>query len=150
MENTISLYVAPYIADWLVHHFGEPVRFPNGSPENVMLRYYTSKRAPEQVEHPRHTRPVRIILPDHPYKRAQYYCHLSDKNRGKFCRMLSELFKAQLWTDNVRLLTSRTEIKDGLICWCRKNGVGTQHLDTVTKIFYRARLRYQRAGLAEL
>ena len=40
----IYLHVEPYIRQWLIHSFGNPVEFPASSNENAVIRRFTQKQ----------------------------------------------------------------------------------------------------------
>ena len=40
----VYLHVEPYMKQWLIHSFGNPVEFPASSNENAVIRRFTQKQ----------------------------------------------------------------------------------------------------------
>ena len=154
---TISIPLPHYLAQWLTHALGNPVRFPAQSYENRLLSRLLS-RAPRCEEPPtispmgdegasRKQMRVSIIIPDNSMHRPEYYNHLSRRARALMADAIETLFRIHLWSECVSFIHSRAGLNTGIDQWCRRQGISIEYREAVRQKFYRMRRAYEKDGI---
>lgn len=150
-DITICVRFELYLADWLVQHFGSPVRFPNHSPENVLLHRLLSvlpRGLNADADEDNATGElVKIVLTDSSRRKPEHYNYLGRRGRAMLRTALTDLFILHLWTECASLLYTRRGLNAALEEWCRNNGIRPGAREAVRQKFYRLRRLYARNGV---
>lgn len=151
-DITCRILIDRYLAQWLHHHFGNPVRFPNRSYEHeVLIRSLspTPRRPVQETEEcgNRLLVPVDIVIPDNRTRQPEYYSHLSTYGRRVMLDALNGLFRMALWSACSRFLLSRESLNEAVEQWCRDNGISVENREGVRQKLYRMRKQYQKIGI---
>lgn len=150
-DITICVRFELYLADWLVQHFGSPVRFPNHSPENVLLHRLLSVLPrglnADDDEDNATGECVKIVLTDSSRRKPEHYNYLGRRGRAMLRTALTDLFILHLWTECASLLYTRRGLNAALEEWCRNNGIRPGAREAVRQKFYRLRRLYARNGV---
>lgn len=151
-DITCRILIDRYLAQWLHHHFGNPVRFPNRSYEHeVLIRSLspTPRRPVRETEEcgNRLLVPVDIVIPDNRTRQPEYYSHLSTYGRRVMLDALNGLFRMALWSACSRYLLSRDSLNEAVEQWCRENGISVENREGVRQKLYRMRKQYQKIGI---
>ena len=151
-DITCRILLDRYLAQWLHHHFGNPVRFPNRSYEHeVLIRSLspTPRRPVKETEEcgNRLLVPVDIVIPDNRTRRPEYYAHLSTYGRRVLLDALNGLFRMAMWSACSRFLLSRDSLNEAVEQWCRENGISIENREGVRQKLYRMRKQYQKIGI---
>ena len=150
-DITICVRFELYLADWLGQHFGSPVRFPNHSPENVLLHRLLSvlpRGLNADAEEDNATGElVKIVLTDSSRRKPEHYNYLGRRGRAMLRTALTDLFILHLWTECASLLYTRRGLNAALEEWCRNNGIRPGAREAVRQKFYRLRRIYARNGV---
>lgn len=145
---TVYIRLEPYLRQWLTHHFGQPVRFPDRSYENRLLHRLLSR--PGSVhELATPTCPpdsVAVVITDHSLRRPEYWCHLSRRAQAEMARAVANLFCLAMWSECVQLIHSGG-LNRGIDHWCQANGIALIYREGVRQKFYRMRRLYERYGV---
>lgn len=147
-DMLVYVEMPSYLREWLIYHYGNPIRFPHHSLEHLVLLRNLRKR-------PKNARPemegrgqAAVVIPDNDYKRPEFYNYLGKYGRWEFVSSVRSLFLIDLWCGCSHLLASRMEINRGIDSWCACNGISLDGREAVRQIFYRARKRYRDSGVA--
>lgn len=146
-DITINVRMARYLREWLVFHFGLPVRFPARSYENGVLTRYLCKPPKGAAPEACYDDSVAIVLPDNDYRRPEFYNHLGRSGRRALISAVDTLFRLAMWNGCLPLLHSRRGINSGVDRWCEENGISLDAREAVRQKFYRMRLAYQKHGV---
>ena len=150
-DITIPVRFELYLADWLVHHFGRPVRFPNHSPENVLLHRLLSVRprglSDDAAADDAAGEAVPLVLTDSSRRKPEHYNYLGRRGRAVLRTALTDLFLLHLWTECAGLLYTRRGLNAAIEAWCRANGIRPEAREAVRQKFYRVRRHYARHGI---
>lgn len=151
MKNiTVLLRVEPYLRQWLVHAFGEPVRFPSQSYENHLLLRLVQRvpcMPPIVDETSAPHRCVKIVIPDSAQRRPEYYHHLSRRANAKMCAALVSLFRIHLWSDLAPQIHGSASLNRSIDEWCQRQGIDIDYREGVRQKFYRMRRSYEAYGI---
>lgn len=148
-EILVYLPMERYLLEWARAHFGEPVRFPARSAENVLLGSLVSLPPEGTVPQlsPREGE-IAVVIPDSARRHPERYHYLSARNKRRVANAVCRLFLLHLWTEVSPLIASRGRLKEGIAEWCKRNGIGVESYETVYMRFYRMRDDYYRHGVA--
>ena len=93
------LKVKPFIGQWLVNHYGNPVVFPSRSAENACIRRFVSLRPKNWQPTKREAGTVAVAIPDTGRKRVISYNYMSKHAREALEEIIDDTFKMQMWKD---------------------------------------------------
>lgn len=147
--SNILLYmqVPPYLKNWMNYHFGDPVVFPKGSPENSVIRTFISKR-PDNVPVELPTdKDVSICIPDSAYKRPTKYNYMGPRCKKALLQCIRDIFKTQMWNDLNFNFNTAGNVDTFIYAWMEKNGIGFDSFDTIKKMFYSIRRYHLRCDV---
>lgn len=154
---TVSILLPYYLAQWLTHALGNPVKFPVQSYENRLLSRLLSRRprgegscatspVAEGNAHANRQR-VSLVIPDNDLRRPEYFNYLSVRARAQMAEAIEALFRLHLWSECVCLIHSRQRLNQGIDQWCRRQGISIEYREAVRQKFYRMRRAYEREGI---
>ena len=72
----VHIKVERYIKEWLIFHFGNPVRFPDRSFENEVLHRMLTRRPPNEPPELPSDDTVSIVITDNKHRRPEFYNYL--------------------------------------------------------------------------
>ena len=138
MKNiTCILYLPPYLHDYIVNKYGVPAKFPKHSAENDLLSYLSERR--REIPLPHRGIATSIILPDHRFKKPEYYHHFSRRSHARLVRCLVRSLRIDLWDwMQVRNLSGHP-IGASLDKWCSHRGIKVVNREAVRRLYYRLR-----------
>ena len=154
---TVSILLPYYLAQWLTHALGNPVKFPVQSYENRLLSRLLSRR--HRGDGSRATLPVAegnvranrqrvsFVIPDNDMRRPEYFNNLSVRASAQMAEAIDTLFRLHLWSECVCLIHSRQGLNKGIDQWCRRQGISIEYREAVRQKFYRMRRAYEREGI---
>lgn len=144
-DITLQIALRPHLASWLRTKYGDPVRFPPRSYENLLLHSLVTRgryaEGAATLEGPGKEL-QRITLTDHSTRRPEYYHHLTRRAALTFAAALERQFRLQLWQECSPLLLHRTGLNSGIERWCQRQGIKVEHREGVRQKFYRMRKEY--------
>ncbi len=148
--SCINSYIAvkPYIRDWTINHFGNPVRFPRNSVEDMLLRQFMSKwpKDLDVIPHLAHEN-LTIALPSMKAKDPRVYNYLSPLAKKAIGESLETLFINNLWTELSKILGYNCNLTTLIDSWLEQHGVSLDHEEAIRQRFYRLRSKYHQKGI---
>ena len=156
-DITTEIYLTAHLKDWLVHHYGDPVRFPRGCIENELLRRLTVRRPEgsrgsdhQDVGVPSGVRGglevVRIVLPDDALHRPEFFNYLGRRSRRRMAESIDSLFRLHLFFGCLHHV-ARPGMNRRLFEWCRENGIRVEARESVRQKFSRMRRDFEPYGV---
>lgn len=144
----IYLSVEPYLKAYLEHHFGNPVRLPERSPEHDLifrlLQPGSKAPAPDTGEGSN----LMIRIPSYRKKNPAVYNYFPNKAKRALVGSLDGLFRLNLWKEMNKLSTSNSSLTDLIYAWMELHGIPEEHWETIRQKYYRMRDRYDKKGIA--
>ncbi len=143
----IYIPLPSYLDQWLTCRLGNPVRFPQYSNENAVIRTFI-KRLP-RGEQPQLPGPglTAIAIPASTAKPPRTYNHMGERGRRAVTEAIKDLFMRSLWSDITPLSRSDSGLNSLIAAWCETNGIDEDHVETVRQCYYRLRRRYSSSGI---
>lgn len=142
----VYLTLKPFIAQWLRHHFGDPVVFPAQSAENACIRHFLT-RQPGSLPLPRGDDDVAICIPDSKQKPVVTYNYLSGNARKAVAECIEDTFRLQLWRDLADIELCQCTLLSAVRAWCEANGIDVEYDYTLKMRFQRMRNSYLKHGI---
>ena len=143
----IYLHVEPYMRQWLIHSFGNPVEFPASSNENAVIRRFTQKQPASLKPQKPSEDDVAICIPACKYKNPETYNYLSLQAKKALEESISDLFRINMWNDLGDLSDTSCKKMSAFRAWCTMHGIDVEYAETVRMKWYRMRKLYQNRGV---
>lgn len=151
-QFVIYISLEKYLAQWVRHHFGDPVVFPVQSNANAVIRAFIS-RLPSGLspDLPKESlaigKAVAFAIPDSKAKPAQYYNYMGRRGKLAVKEVVRDLFRRSLWNDISPLDDSNIGLSTRIAAWCEMHGIATEYAETVRQCYYRMRDTYAAHGI---
>ncbi len=146
-DITLQVALRPHLASWLRTKYGDPVRFPPRSYENLLLHSLVTRgryaSGAVSLQGPGKEL-QRITLTDHATRRPEYYHHLTRRAAQTFASAIERQFRLALWCECSPLLYRPTGLNRGIDAWCQRQGISVEYREGVRQKFYRMRKEYQK------
>lgn len=146
-DFVVYLSVEPYIKQWLVHAYGDPVVFPSNSNENAVIRRFTTPRPSNLQPKLPADNEVAIKIPSCKYKNPETYNYLSLHAKQALVEAIGDNFRNNMWSDLGDLADSSCKKMSAFRAWCSNQGIDIEHAETIRMKWYRMRKTYQAHGI---
>lgn len=149
MENKIciNIQVAPYLAEFLKTHFGDPTEFIKNSPEHEFLRRTLIKTPINYKYASPDSYNLSVVIPYFKTKDPRTYCYMSVRDSDLFKRRLLVIFENNMW---VELLQEAPKFKHStynrIYSYMERHGINEDHFECIRQKFYRLRDEYRRTA----
>lgn len=143
----IYLQLKPFIAQWLVHSFGNPVRFPDCSRENACILRNTLRR-PDGV-------PVEtaaegltpICIPDSKHHPPVTYNYMNQTGKAELIAYIEALFTINWQNELLYLVRDQVNDRVAIHAYCERHGIDVDYDNTIWQRFNRWKQQMERRGL---
>ena len=147
-QFVIYIKLEKYISEWLTHSLGYPVRFPNGSNENAVIRAFIQQTPKGETPDTAAEGMTPIYIPDSKAKPPESYNYMTDSGKKAVREAIMDLFTRNLWNelrpiDSIKGVGVNTRIA----AWCEMHGIGLDRVETVRQKYYRIRDAYKKRGI---
>lgn len=135
-DITCTLYLPPYLHDYIVNKYGTPAKFSKRSIANHLLIELSERRrsTPLVVRGV----PTRVVLPDHRYKKPEHYHHFTRRAHAQLVRCLVRELSISLMDAMHDATLHRVPILSTLHTWCQAHGIRVAHREAIRRMYYRA------------
>ncbi len=146
----IYIKLKPYLKEWLVHSLGDPVRFPDHSNENAVIRTFLQRQPadiPAEINFD--SKYTAIYIPDSKAKPAEYYNYISNSGKKAIIEVIEDLFRQNLWSELALLTLSSNGkgVNTHIAAWCEMHGISLDYVETVRQKYFRIRKAYTDKGI---
>lgn len=142
----LYIKVEPFIKQWLIHSFGNPVVFPAQSIENSTIRRFTQKQ-PNDVPTPVGKDDVAIAIPDSKAKDPIIYNYLSAHGKKAVVECINDTFRMNMWAELNDLSDVGCSVMTAIYTWCEMHGINIDYAWTIRQRYYRMRDSYLKKGI---
>lgn len=147
-EFVIYLKLKPFIRQYLVHHFGNPVRFDDHSVTNARIVSVLQRRQPmynrEESEDPD---AVPVCIPYSKQKDPACWNYVSERGRKFIIEHIEAVFLSNLWNEMSEMCGDDTKLQTAAFAWCEMHGISLDHADTIRMRYYREKVRLLKHGI---
>jgi len=135
----------PFVKQWLVHSYGNPVEFPAQSLENSTIRRFTQKQPDTPPLHSESDVAVRV--PDSKAKDPAIYNYLGRYGQQAVVECIEDNFRRSMWCELNDLSDVGCSVMTAIYSWCEMHGISIDYADTIRQRYYRIREAYARKGV---
>ena len=143
----VYIKLKPFIKQWMIFHYGNPVVFPDQSAENACLRRFLTKlpsgKQPEQCKDDE----IAICLPESKQKPLITYNYLGPHAKAAVAECIEDTFRLQMWKELNGLENCGCSILKGIQAWCEANGISIDYDYTLKMRYQRMRNSYLKKGI---
>ncbi|WP_419033246.1 hypothetical protein [Dysgonomonas gadei] len=151
MSSGIYIYleVERYLAEFITHHFGNPVRMPVNSPESKLVRRFLDKTPENVTPDLPSENSIRIEIPFSKEKDPRVYNYLFPATKKILADYYESILINNMCTELLELSCDPNLVLVDLIyAYCEKHGMGNinddKNFETIRQKFYRARKKYMK------
>lgn len=152
MDFYIYIRLKRYERQWLVNKFGVDgsdwkVKFPDRSRENAFLRARMMTPPEGTIPRMREAEDTAIVIPYSVSKPPERYNYVTKEDRKAIEEMVEAMFdsclKIEVWED----IKMGVKIRNSLLAWMRRNGVGVENYETLLQRINRMIMAYRKKGV---
>jgi len=143
----IYLKLKPFIAQWLVHHFGSPVTFPPQSVGNRRITAVLLRRpadVPPEMSGPGLTP---VAIPYSKQKDPEGWNYVTPRGKRIIIEYIEALFADNLYAEFREMCDEDSKLQTAAYAWCEMHGISIDYADTIRQRFYRERCRLNAKGV---
>ena len=146
-EFVVYVKFEPFIRQWLLHSFPEPVTFPPQSVANATIRHFVVKQPADQPVPLKEDGDVAIRIPDSKYKRPSVFNYLTCYGHAALKEHINDLFNLDLWNNLSDVATNNLHVMNSIYQYCDDHGISIDYANTIRQRFYRMRKSYEKHGI---
>lgn len=146
-QFVIYIKLEKYLSEWLTHSLGCPVRFPNGSNENAVIRAFIQKTPEDETPEKAPDDATPIYIPDSKAKPPESYNYMTDSGKKAVREAIMDLFTRNLWNELRPIDNINIGVNTRIAAWCEMHGIGLDRVETVRQKYYRIREAYKKRGI---
>lgn len=143
-NNVVYIHLDGYLAEWLVNRFGNPVRFPSRSWENIIIARYLCKKPSSPSLPSCSVNLIPICVPTVSDKPFAIYNHLPTRATAMLIASIESIFRLDMFYSLIHCVV---DINEHVDTWCSQRGIDTEHREAVRQKFYRIRRDYEKNGV---
>ena len=140
------LKLEPYLAQWVAHEHGFPIRFPRGSIENDIIELGLKIRGDDEPVDLPGEGMYPVVIPFYKYKDVMTYNHLSESSKDQLIHCLKVRFAIALWNDLFKFGHIGKQRQDLIYAWMDAHDIDDTETNwnTISKIYTRKREAYRK------
>ena len=146
-QFVIYIKLEKYLSERLTHSLGGPVRFPNGSNENSVIRAFTQQPPEGELPETASEGMTPIYIPDSKAKPPESYNYMTDSGKKAVREAIMDLFTRNLWNELRPIDSINIGVNTRIAAWCEMHGIGLDRVETVRQKYYRIREAYKKRGI---
>lgn len=146
-KYVVYLRLQPFVAQWLRHHYGSPVRFQSHSVENSTILQFTQKLPPGMQPDTAAEGLTPVCIPDNEKKDPATYNYLSPKGKEAVEDCIERTFRLMMWNELNDMSGVGCSVLGAIDAWCEMHGISIEYDRTILQRYYRLRNSYVRKGI---
>lgn len=143
----IYIKLPKYLSQFIRHHLGCPVVFPQSSNENAIIRTFIQRLPTGMKPEMDDGAMTPVVIPDSVAKPPETYNYMGTRGKAAVAQAIKDLFLRALWTDISPLKESSVGLNALIAAWCEAHGIEIDQVETVRQCFYRIRKEYRKHGI---
>lgn len=146
-DFVVYIKLEKYLAQWLTHSLGHPVRFPAQSNENAVLRRFLQKIPEGKQPELMFDGATAVVIPDSKAKDPSIYNYLGPRAKEAVIEAIEDLFRRNLWSELGDMTDCNIGLNKMIAAWCEMHGIDDDYVETVRQKYYRIRNAYNKKGV---
>lgn len=143
----IYLELKPFIAQWAVYHFGNPVEFPPQSVGNARIVAVLRKRPDNTPPETGAAGLTPVAIPYSKQKEPESWNYVTPSGKRFIAEYIEALFKDNLYKEFNEMCDQDSKLQTAAYAWCEMHGISLDYADTIRQRFYRERERLLSCGV---
>lgn len=146
-DFVIYLKLKPFIRQYLIHAFGDPVKFEAHSVSNARIISVLQK--PLQGAKPETAGEglTAICIPYSKQKDPACFNFVSSHGKKLIEEHIESIFLTNLWNEMSEMCGDDTKLQSAAYAWCEMHGIGLDYADTIRMRYYREKVRFNNHGI---
>lgn len=143
----IYLKLQPFVAQWLHHHYGDPVRFQPMSVENATILQFTQKLPAGKEPDTSVQGLTAVCIPDNEKKDPATFNYLGKKGKEAVVDCIERTFKLMMWSELNDMSAIGCSVLNAIDAWCEMHGIDIEYDRTILMRYNRLRKSYEKKGI---
>lgn len=143
----IYVELKPFIAQWAVSHFGNPVEFPPQSVGNARIIAVLRKRPHDAAPDVALPGQTPVAIPYSKQKEPEEWNYVTPSGKKFIAEYIEALFKDNLYKEFNEMCDQDSKLQTAAYAYCEMHGISIDYADTIRQRFYRERERLLSCGL---
>ena len=135
------------MAQWLQHHYGNPVQFQPQSVENSTILQFTQKLPAGRIPDTAADGLTAICIPDNEKKDPAVFNYLSQTGKDAVVDCIERTFKLMMWTELNDMSDIGCSVLRAIDAWCDMHGIDIEYDRTILMRYNRLRNSYVKKGI---
>lgn len=145
-EVVVYLPLKPFIRQYVIHHFGYPVRFPDQSITNKCIISVLQKKRKDSKPEVASDGSTAVCIP-FSCKDPAVWNFVSSFGKRMICQHIEYVFMMNLWNEMNEMTRGGMKQQDAACEWCSKHGIDIDYADTIRMRYYRDKMQYLGNGI---
>lgn len=144
MKNVvIYLPLKPFIRQYLIHHFGNPVKFPAQSITNKCITSVLQLRRKDGLPEVAGEGRTPVVIPDNCAKNPAVWNFVSKFGKKLICQHIESVFSMCIWTEMSNACEFNDQKQqDAAYDFCSRHGIDLDYADTIRMRYYRDKISF--------
>lgn len=143
----VYLKLQPFVAQWLHHHYGNPVKFQSHSVENSTILQFTQRLPDGRQPDTAADGLTAICIPDNEKKDPATYNYLGSKGKEAVIDCIERTFRLMMWNELNDMSTVGCSVLSAIDAWCEMHGIDIEYDRTILMRYNRLRHSYVKKGI---
>lgn len=143
----IYLKLQPFVAQFLHHHYGDPVRFQPMSVENATILQFTQKLPAGKEPDTSVQGLTAVCIPDNEKKDPATFNYLGKKGKEAVVDCIERTFKLMMWSELNDMSAIGCSVLNAIDAWCEMHGIDIEYDRTILMRYNRLRKSYEKKGI---
>lgn len=143
----VYIELKPFIAQWAVNHFGNPVTFPPQSVGNARIISILRKRPEDTAPDVACDGLTPVAIPYSKQKDPEGWNYVTPSGKRFIAEYVESLFKDNLYSEFKEMCSEDSKLQTAAYTWCEMHGIDINYADTIRQRFYRERERLLACGV---
>lgn len=146
-EVVIYLKLKPFVSQYLKHHLGCPVRFPDHSVANAKIVSVLQVRPASAVPDTAAEDMTPVCIPYSKQKDPSCWNYVTKSGKKLIVEYIDSIFLSNMWDEMSKMCGDDTKIQSAAYAWCEMHGIDIGYADTIRMRYYREKMKLLRHGI---
>lgn len=146
-EFVVYIKLKPFIRQYLINSFGDPVRFDDHSVTNARIVSVLQRRPVNCTPDTAAEGLTAICIPYSKQKDPASFNYVSNSGKKLIEEHLEAIFLANLWNEMSQMCGDDTKLQSAAYAWCEMHGIDIDYADTIRMRYYREKERFNKRGI---
>ena len=146
-DFVIYLRLKPFIAQYVKHHFGDPVRFDDHSVGNECINSVLQRRKKNSTPEVAGEGLTAVCIPYSKQKDPSVWNFVSEAGKRVIIEHIEGVFLMNMWNEMHKMCSEHVKVQSAAFAWCEMHGIDMEYADTIRMRFYRERDKLLSKGI---